>query len=212
MAMCFQTIMSLKLICVATLATVIPMSAFNHSAAKKESEFNKFWETSMKQEEFDGMPLPENSDLPTSTQITPAVVNIGQRYGVPYTQLLGKKKHHSPGKKDDIMEHVVGASLISGGTLFSLGALSMVIMASKALLFAFGAIMLTCLSSGWISGWHKSGDKAGTVYEVVAKPQITHGHSYSSEVHHEPYTAGYPQQQQQSIGEYYNGYPLQPPH
>jgi len=44
------------------------------------------------------MPLPENSDLPTVTQITPAIVKIGQRYGVPYTHILGKKKHQSPGK------------------------------------------------------------------------------------------------------------------
>jgi len=49
-------------------------------------------------EEFDGMPLPENSDVPTVTQITPAIVKIGQRYGVPYAESLGKKKHHhSPG-------------------------------------------------------------------------------------------------------------------
>uniref|UniRef100_A0A2S2P6J5 Uncharacterized protein n=1 Tax=Schizaphis graminum TaxID=13262 RepID=A0A2S2P6J5_SCHGA len=210
--MCFRTIMALKLICVATFAIVIPLSAFNHSVAKKESDFDNIWETAIKQEEFDGMPLPENSDVPTVTQITPAIVKIGQRYGVPYTQILEKKKH-SPGKKDDFMEHVVGASLMSGGTLLSLGALALVVMASKALLFAFGAIMLTCLSSGWMTGWHKSGYKAGTVYEVVAKPQITHGHSYSSEVHHEPYAAAYPQQQQQqqqSIGEYYSGYPIQP--
>lgn len=94
------------------------------------------------------------------------------------------------GKKDDYMDHMLGASLVSGGTLISLGALALVIMASKALLFAFGAIALTCLSAGWLGGGSvKSGGAAagGTVYEVVAKPQITHGHSYSSEVHHEPY-------------------------
>jgi len=96
---------------------------------------------------------------------------------------------------------------MSGGTLLSLGALALVVMASKALLFAFGAIILTCLSSGSMTGWHKYGNKASTVYEVVAKPQITHGHSYSSEVHHEPYGAGYPQQP--SIGEYYSGYPVE---
>ncbi|CAI6367803.1 unnamed protein product [Macrosiphum euphorbiae] len=205
--------MALKFICVATLATAIPLAAFNHSAGKKEFEFDKIWETTMRQEEFDGMPLPENSDLPTVTQITPAIVKIGQRYGVPYTQFLGKKKHHhSPGKKDDFMEHVVGASLMSGGTLLSLGALAMVVMASKALLFAFGAIVLTCMNSGWTTGWHKPWEKASTVYEVVAKPQIVHGHTYSEEVHHDPYTATYPQPQLQSSsgGEYYSGYPVQP--
>ncbi|XP_050066744.1 uncharacterized protein LOC114126619 [Aphis gossypii] len=207
MAMCFRTIMALILIFVATLATVIPLSAFNHSATKKDSDFDKIWETSMKQEDFDGMPLPENSDPPTVTQITPAIVKIGQHYGVPFTHILGKKKHQSTDKKDDFMEHVVGASLMSGGTLLSLGALALVVMASKALLFAFGAIILTCLSSGSMTGWHKFGNKASTVYEVVAKPQITHGHSYSSEVHHEPYSAGYPQQS--SIGEYYSGYPVE---
>lgn len=100
------------------------------------------------------------------------------------------------GKKDDYMDHVLGASLVSGGTLISLGALAMVVMASKALLFAFGAIVLTCLSAGWLGGSAaKPGGAAagGTVYEVVAKPQITHGHSYSSEVHHEPYPSqGHP--------------------
>jgi len=42
-------IMALKLICVATLATAIPLAAFNHSAGKKESEFDKIWETTMRQ-------------------------------------------------------------------------------------------------------------------------------------------------------------------
>lgn len=109
------------------------------------------------------------------------------------------------------MEHVVGASLVSGGTLLSLGALAMVVMASKALLFAFGAIVLTCMNSGWTTGWHKPWEKASTVYEVVAKPQITHGHTYSAEVHHDPYAPAYPQQQLQSSGgeEYHSGYPVQ---
>jgi len=49
MAMRFRTIMALILIFVATLTTVIPLSAFNHSAAKKDSDFDKIWETSMKQ-------------------------------------------------------------------------------------------------------------------------------------------------------------------
>lgn len=41
--------MALILIFVAILAAVIPLSAFNHSAAKKGSDFEKIWETSMKQ-------------------------------------------------------------------------------------------------------------------------------------------------------------------
>lgn len=43
------------------------------------------------------MPLPETSDLPTVTQVTPAIVKLGNRYSVPYQQYLGKKKH-GPGK------------------------------------------------------------------------------------------------------------------
>lgn len=39
------------------------------------------------------MPLPETSELPTATQVTPANIKIGNRYGVPYVQYLGKKKH-----------------------------------------------------------------------------------------------------------------------
>jgi hypothetical protein len=39
------------------------------------------------------MPLPETSELPTATQVTPAIVKIGNRYGVPHPQHLGKKKH-----------------------------------------------------------------------------------------------------------------------
>jgi len=41
--------MALKLICVATLAAAIPLAAFNHSTGKKDSEFDKTWETTMKQ-------------------------------------------------------------------------------------------------------------------------------------------------------------------
>lgn len=44
-------------------------------------------------EEFDGMTLPEISELPPVTQNTPAIVKIGQHYGIPFTQSLGKKKH-----------------------------------------------------------------------------------------------------------------------
>jgi len=41
--------MALKLICVATFATAVPLTAFNHSAGKKESEFDNIWETTMRQ-------------------------------------------------------------------------------------------------------------------------------------------------------------------
>lgn len=45
-------------------------------------------------EDFDGIPLPESTDVQPVTQMTPAIVKIGQRYGVPFTaQSLGKKKH-----------------------------------------------------------------------------------------------------------------------
>jgi len=41
--------MALKFIFVATLATAIPLTAFNHSAGKKESEFDNIWATTMRQ-------------------------------------------------------------------------------------------------------------------------------------------------------------------
>jgi len=40
--------MALKLICVASLAIALPSTVFNLSAGKK-SEFDKIWETTMKQ-------------------------------------------------------------------------------------------------------------------------------------------------------------------
>lgn len=45
-------------------------------------------------EDFDGMPLPENTESPvTSTQLTPVIVKVsGQRYGVPFTQASMKEK------------------------------------------------------------------------------------------------------------------------
>ncbi|XP_025417393.1 uncharacterized protein LOC112688436 isoform X2 [Sipha flava] len=180
--------MDFKSICVATVAVVAIFStAFGHDAGEETRQFDDKWGTAIK-EEFDGMPLPETSELPTATQVTPAIVKIGNRYGVPHPQHLGKKKH-GYGNKDDYMDHMLGASLMSGGALISLGALALVVMASKALLFAFGAIALTGLSAGWMGGHGPAkGGGGGAVYEVVAKPQVTHGHSYSSEVHHEPYT------------------------
>lgn len=39
------------------------------------------------------MTLPVNTDVPTVTQMTPAIVKIGQRYGVPNWQSLGKEKN-----------------------------------------------------------------------------------------------------------------------
>lgn len=76
---------------------------------------------------------------------------------------------------------------MSGGTLFSLGTLALVTMASKALLVAFGAIILIFFSSGWMPHFrHLQSGSASTVYEVIAKPQVSH--SYLSEVHHEPYS------------------------
>lgn len=91
----------------------------------------------------------------------------------------------------------MSASIVSGGSLISLGVLSMIVMASKAILLAFGAIMLAYLSSGWSNSSHKS-ESASTIYEVFAKPQVTHGYSYSTEVHHEPYSSSQP-----SLKDYY---------
>lgn len=42
---------------------------------------------------FDGILLPDNTKVPpVVTQMTPTVVQVGQRYGVPYWQSLGKTK------------------------------------------------------------------------------------------------------------------------
>jgi len=41
--------MALNLICVATLATAVPLTALKDSAGKKESEFDNIWETTMRQ-------------------------------------------------------------------------------------------------------------------------------------------------------------------
>lgn len=118
------------------------------------------------------------------------------------------------GLKDYFPENLVGLSV---GTIISLGSLAMVAMASKALLMALGAILLTCLGSGWTIGGggggggttHKSdktmpvgivggggGGDGGTVFEVIAKPHVSYGHTYSSEIHYEPYAP--PQQPVQS--------------
>jgi len=43
------------------------------------------------------MPLPEDSDKPTATQLIPAVVKLGQRFEVPMQSL--KKKKNKPGNK-----------------------------------------------------------------------------------------------------------------
>lgn len=119
------------------------------------------------------------------------------------------------GLKDYFSDNLVGVSV---GTVISLGSLAMVAMASKALLLALGAILLTCLGSGWTVGGggggggttHKSdktvpvgivGDGGGgTVFEVIAKPHVSYGHTYSSEIHYEPYAP--PQQPGQPQSSY----------
>ncbi|VVC33478.1 Hypothetical protein CINCED_3A018526 [Cinara cedri] len=189
---------------VVVIAILCP-TALGRIAEKKESDTK--WETAIKQDEFEGITLPENTDVPTVTQMTPAIVKIGQRYGVPYWQSLGKKKN-KPDKNDGVTDHMM---IMSGGTLMSLGVFAMIVMAGKALLLALGAVLLTCLSSGWTGGgggggggYSKSSESASTVYEVIAKPQISHGHSYSSEVHHEPYSPTSSLQGYYSAGYYGN--------
>ncbi|XP_050437157.1 uncharacterized protein LOC126843588 [Adelges cooleyi] len=203
--------MANKIVCVET-ALILTSVLVHHINGKTVTNSTKVKPKGLLEDEFDGMPLPESLSSPgtSEAQSTQPVKNTAQlMYSVPIKQLqpVESYKIKKPGKDDDgFFGDIMGATLMSGGTLLSLGTFALIAMAGKAFMLAVGAIVMTLLSTGWLThgGDHKA--SSSTVYEVIAKPYVSHGHSYSAEVHHEPYSPTSPTSAQDPQDPYNNNY------
>lgn len=99
---------------------------------------------------------------------------------------------------------MLGAGMIMGGTLLTIGLGALAAMSGKALMSAMLALGMSLMSAfrgaprrcRRSDGNGCSGD-GNDNYEIIARPVITHGHTHSAVLHHDPaypsgYTSGYP--------------------
>ncbi|XP_026281238.2 uncharacterized protein LOC113208454 [Frankliniella occidentalis] len=89
---------------------------------------------------------------------------------------------------------MLGAGLIMGGTLLTVGLGALAAMAGKALMSAMLALGMSLMSALRApprrcrrSDNNGCGNNDGNDnYEIIARPVITHGHTHSAVLHHDP--------------------------
>ena len=97
---------------------------------------------------------------------------------------------------------MLGAGLIMGGTLLTIGLGALAAMSGKALMSSMLALGMSLMSAFRPAAPRRCrrsdngcGDNDGdsSRYEIIARPVITHGHTHSAVLHHDPAApAGYP--------------------
>ncbi|XP_034243015.1 uncharacterized protein LOC117646281 [Thrips palmi] len=97
---------------------------------------------------------------------------------------------------------MLGAGLIMGGTLLTIGLGALAAMSGKALMSAMLALGMSLMSAfrGPPRRCRRSDNNGcnngdgNDNYEIIARPVITHGHTHSAVLHHDPAypSAGYP--------------------